>query len=61
MIKAFRILSDIQRRSKQKRRPSRYIPFTCRSCGVSDAYPQGTIVCEKCGSIGELIEWRRIS
>lgn len=55
---AFKILSEIQWRSKKKRRLMRYTPCTCRACGYAQAYREDEYVCESCGTIGNLEKWR---
>lgn len=60
MIKGFKKLLDIQRRARQKPRMVQYHPYTCQSCGHTEAYESGQNVCPKCGAIGELVEWKRI-
>lgn len=57
---AFKILSAIQRKSYKRRRLAEYAPYTCRACDYEQSYRKGQKVCQHCGTVGELIEWRRI-
>lgn len=60
IAQTFKVLSEIQWRSKRKRRTQRFVPCTCRACGDEQAYPDDQHTCKVCGTIGELVQWRPI-